>query len=283
MNLNIANMLGESTDSFERIMQSAQGIHSSGESFNTSLRNVLDLFIRTGNVLKDTITRWNRALKRSEMEKYSNDHMLILKAIDRLPFDKAKDLDIDIPFGMHGKYIDAIALLAQTFKDIEAPSMLDITFNEFKGIRANALAGENVAEKVEDLKATLGVKDEVVTKATESLNKVFTTQKRDSAKFSSAFSSMGEFKDARYNCINAEMYLQQADRLYKRAGDLSAAVTDITALRDKEISKELSDSLSDSAFKMAKILDLYGNCSLNLMAISHNLTLVCNALYQVVK
>ena len=283
MNLNIATMLGESTDSFEKIMASSRNIHSSQESFNTSLRNVLDLFIRTGNVLKDTVTRWNRSLKRSEMEKYSNDHTLILKAIDRLPYDKVKDVDVDIPFGMQGRYIDAIKALRQIFKDLEPASMMDITFNEFKQIRADALAGDNISEKVEDLKSTLSVKDTVVNNGTETLNKIFTTSDRSDKKFSAVFSTMGEFKDCRSECIETEIYLQQADRLHKRADDLSAAVTDITALRDKEIPKEMSDSLSDSAYKMARILDMYGNCCLNLMSISHNLTLVCNTLYQVVK
>ena len=282
LNLHVADTLGYDTDNFPAIINAASTIAASDEGFVASLRNVLDLFIRSGKVLKTSIFRMNRSIKVSEMEKYVNDHTLVVKSVENLNYFDVQDIGVDKPYGMKQKYITVIDTLNQILHDLDAEAMMNIAIKSFTKIREQYLRDEDITKESSELYTTLNVKRGMLDKAAKDLKALF-VQGDQGAKFKDMFGSMEEFRAVKTKTIEAEQYLNSAKVLSERADVLVGTLGDITALKDSKLSTSLKTQLAESALLMARICDTYGTCATHVMAVAHNLTLVYNALYAKVK
>ena len=282
LNIHVADTLGYDTDNFAAIISDAKRIAASDEGFVTSLRNVLDLFIRSGNTLKNSIFRMNRSLKVGEMEKYINDHTLIVKSIEKLNYFDIKEVGVDRPYGMKGKYTEAIGLINQIFRDLDAPAMMEVAIKSFTKIREQYLRKEDISKEVDELYSTLNVKRSMLDQAAKDINATF-TQGNSGTKFKDLFGSMEELSTSKTMTIEAEKYLESAKGLSERSTVLVGTISDITAFSDSTLPSGLKTQMAESALLMARICDTYGTCATHLMSMAHNLTLVYNTLYTKVK
>jgi len=282
LNLHVADTLGIDRDSYADVIAAAEAISVSNESIASSFKNVLDLFIRTGNIFKTSIFRMRNSIKVSELEKYVNDHTLIVKSADNLNYFDVQDLPADIPFGMKGKYLPNVEMLHDILKSLDAVAMINVALKSFTKIREQYLRNEDITAEVNNLYDTLNVKRGMLDKAAKDIDAVFTKTNR-TAKFKDVFGSMDEFRSTKTKTIEAEQYLENAKELSDRCQQLCGTITDITALKDAQMSTGVKHQMAESAMLVARICDTYGTCSLHLMSISHNLTLIYNTLYTVVK
>ena len=279
--INLPDSLGGSPDSFEKIVASCQAIQSD-ESLKTGLCNIADLFIRTGPVLKVTRTRFNQSTKRGELEKYCNDHATIVQSIEGLNYFDLRNMTVDSPMGMATPYPTTVKNLSDAFGMLKIEDTLTGMLTEFKHVREQVLNKEDAGQAVNVLHALTASAEGPLANATKLRNASFDSRSHTFT-FGKSFSSMEDFRRTRINCIETEKYLYHMDRIDELYTAISGAVSDITTVRDVHVGKPVADMMSQSALVTAKMLDLYGTCSLDLMAVAHNMTIVLNKLYQVVK
>lgn len=279
--IKLPESLGGNPDSYAKIVSDCRAIQSD-ESLKTGLCNVTDLFIRTGNVLKVTLTRFNQSVKRGELEKYCNDHATLVHSIEGLNYFDIRNMTVDIPMGMATPYPQTVKNLSEAFGLLKIEDTLAGMLKEFKHVREQVLNQEDASQAVHVLHGLTAALETPLANATKLRNASFDSRTH-AFTFGKSFASMEEFRRTRINCIETEKHLYHMDRIDELYTDISGVVSDITVVRDVHVGKPVADMMSQSALVTAKALDLYGTCSLDLMAVSHNMTIVLNKLYQVVK
>lgn len=268
-------------DSFENIVTSCEALQAN-EDLKTAMANVTDLFVRTANVLRVNLTRFFQSVKRGELEKYCNDHGTVVRAIESLNYFNVKDTAIDSPLGMATPYPKTVENLSEALDGMKIETFLDNALKSAKRIRQKLLNKEDAGKDINDLYTLAAAMKNSLGQSESKRNASFDA-KDHSYTFGKSFSSMEEFRRTRIATIDTEKYLYRIDRINQLCGTISGVFSDISDVRNPDISKPAADHLAEAALVTAKVLDLYGNCCLDLMAVSHNMTIVINKLYQLAK
>ena len=276
--LNLSAVLGENTDTYQDIIRDAN-IMLSDESLTTPIRHVLDLFIRTGNVLKVTLFRFNQALKRGELEKYCNDHALIVREVENANFFDIQAVTAAVPFGMKGDYKTAIDVLNTALTDLGMVDVLDAAVTAFRRVVHRTANNEDVSQDIATLKETLSLKDKTFKENFAKVHAIFTSFSQPNAQFRTKFASMADFKDCRIAELETEKHLFTVDKVDSLYKELVLLAQDIVSVKETVVAQDVRNQLAESAMSIARMLDFFGECCQNIMAVSHNLVINIGTIY----
>lgn len=252
-------------------------LKGSRESFSASMLKAVDKvasLFNTARVSFVRISEFMAAQKRSEICKYSDDHVFELTKVEGLSLSDVEGLRMDRPTGMKDtmlKGVDATNKLyeglnlveyAQTFDAhlkslIQKLSRNDSSFNfELKDYGIAEFQMSNAMEK--DIAAYYAIFTEART--------------QESAPFLQVYKTMEDFKSCRFKLQNMEFRLKQSDDLVKLIDTVNDDLSAVTAFLENAptIKQKFVKDMADAVNHLAACFDLYGVLVHRQMTLEHN-------------
>ena len=246
-------------------------------SNESALLSVFDFFGRIFNTLKTSLTKFYKSVKRGELKKYVEDHAATVNKIDSLNIDnEAFQVSIDIPSGMKASHTEAIKFLNDVFTRLDLRATLTNIKSTLQQFNISLQREQDVTVQVGSFAATMNSKKTFIEQSIQKMSDMFTGGETTSRSFKSEFKSVGEFTQVKRDVIDAEKYLEDVQSISKLTDELTAIISDIESKKDMTVIASAAKSLSESAQTLAKAIDLFGMSVMNLMSLSHNLTLIYN-------
>lgn len=246
-------------------------------SNESAILSIIDYFGRIFNTLATSMTRFMKSVKRGELRKYIDDHSATVATIDKMNIDNpALNIKIDLPSGMNCSHAEAIKFLADVIAKLDLKATLTQIKSTLTQFCVLMQRDQDVTVQVGSFAATMNSKKQFVESSIKAMEEKFTGGTATERTFKSEFKSVGEFVRIKQEILAVEKKLDDVQDISKLTEELTKIISDIESNKDTTIIASAAKSLSDSAATLAKAIDLFGMAIMNVMALSHNYTLIYN-------
>lgn len=264
----------------EESLASTEGLNSN--FVGRFLVGVFDTFGALLSSVGTNLTRFTKALKRSELHEYCAGNRAKLFVVERIEFTKAYGVNVDIPANMHGGYKSAVSKIQMIYNRLNAINTMKMMDASFKNI-FKAMTGDT--SRLNDLINTTG---DIAGRTTTAVKPaVLECQKEFSSKFiaqkpfEQVFASIKELSEVKTMLLDLEPRLQDCHQLVSLVESMERSQKGILSAYREDIGltqKELN-TLAEMSKNVALLFDAYGMAAMRQMAMEHNLVLCCNTLY----
>lgn len=249
--------------------------------------SVVDTF---GGLLKTfgtNITRASKAIKRSELNEFVMSNALKTRTVDKLPYEKCIDTQVDIPANMKGTYKASVSALEQVYTRLNAINngkLVDTAFRE-------ALNSINTRDTKlsKQVASTAKVVSDLMHNARASVDLClaqFEGKFNYKVPFQKAFLSSQEWLDVRKMLIECEPRLQDIKPLTDIVTSMEGTLRSISTAADANgtpVTAADLKNMAETAKGIALVFDAYGMATTRQMTLEHNYILCLNNLYDNVK
>lgn len=244
---------------------------------------VIDTFGGLLSTWATNLTRCFKDLKRSELNEFTSSNMLKVATVERLTYDKAMNVAVDIPSNMKSTYIKAINSVVDAYVKLNAinnAKLADISFNEM--ITSINTGNKKLSAQISStysviLRAVAGAKMAVSTCFSQ-----FDGKSQYKVDFSKVFNSMKELQDSKRILLDNEYRLQDVAVLAKLVESIEGSCKEMVKVfesNDTLVTSKDLNLLSETAKNLALVVDAYGMAAMRQMTLEHNLILCINNIY----
>ena len=243
-----------------------------GHSTEGFLGKLADNFLAMVNTFKTNVFKFTKALKRSEMRIFVEGNYFLCRDVDKEPFTKFMDMDVDIPTGMITTYSNAVDYVTGVYDQLDALNYGSTILGTLKELRyklynnnpsglTSFSVARGVAEKERVLKWALSVQQKCY-KDHGAAPKM---------KFKKAYASMEEFVGIKDKLLSLETKLQDVDKFVDNMDDISLVIGDMTNyIESNTVPQTFIKGLADGTRIVGASFDLYGQTAMRQMALEHN-------------
>ncbi len=244
---------------------------------------VVDTFGQLLNTFGSNLVNITKSIKRSELNEFVSSNMLKTRVVDGIAYDKAMNIEVDVPANLKGTYksaVDAIGAVYQRLNAINNGKLVATSFKEILGsINAN---NKNLSQQID---ATALIMHRVLSGSKAAVDVClgeFSGEFAVKVPFSKVFLSTKEWVDARKDLISMENRLQDVRRMGETITDIEGTLKAIvSSINDNasEVSGKDLKNMSEIVKGIALVFDSYGMATTRQMQLEHNYILCLNRLY----
>jgi hypothetical protein len=266
-----------------------QGVDpSSMEGLNSNIIGrlfvgVIDTFGGLLSTWATNLTRCFKDLKRSELNEFTSSNMLKVATVERLTFDKAMNVAVDIPSNMKSTYIKAINSIVDAYVKLNAinnAKLADISFNEM--ITSINTGNKKLAAQISSTYSVITRSVAGAKMAVSTCFSQFDGKSQYKVEFSKVFNSMKELQDSKRILLDNEYRLQDVAVLAKLVESIEGSCKEMVKVfesNDALVTSKDLNLLSETAKNLALVVDAYGMAAMRQMTLEHNLILCINNIY----
>lgn len=244
---------------------------------------VVDTFSGLLSTWTTNLTRCFKDLKRSELNEFVSSNILKVRTVEGIPYEKAMDLDIDVPSNMKSTYLKAINSVVDVYSKLNAinnAKIVDVSFIEM-------LTSINTGNKKisGQISSTYSVVTRVVASAKQAVATCFSQFDGSSVykvKFEKAFLTMKELSDCKRLLLENENRLREVHELSKLVTSIEGSCKEMVKAfqaNSSTVSSRDLQLLAETAKNIALVIDAYGMAAMRQMMLEHNLILCINHVY----
>jgi DNA-binding SARP family transcriptional activator len=264
------------------------------ESISTEgLKELFTTIANTFKATKDKIAELFKLSKtkyKTDLDRWVKKEQKTIELVETLDFENVKDIKVDYPTGLKGKYIDSVELISEIFKGFKSAMQIELvsktTDTILSSVSKNSTSHE-VATRMADKSIENSSKH--VLSVNEKLNKQFVINPKikDTKPFKDLFGSIEELAEVRKLLEEINIYVGNVNNIETQI----KAVEDSLELCSQFIMEKVDDESSDyipskeflnsfSSFikKIDNLFVIYGSTTIRTLAINHNLSYVYSEL-----
>ncbi len=262
-----------------------EGLNSNiiGRMFVSIVDSVGQLF----KTFATNLTRVNKALKRSELNEFVMSNSLKVRTVDKIPYEKLVDVDIDIPANMKGTYKEAVNTLIAVYTKLNALNNGKLVSTSFiEALNSINTGDSRFSKQVESTAIIVTRLINASKQAIDTCMDQFEGKFAYKAKYTDMFLSSQEWVEVRKTLIENEYRLQDVHELTDLIGKMEGTLKQIAQAADQndtKITPRDLKNMAETAKNIALVFDSYGMATTRQMAIEHNYVLNINHIYTTVK
>src|SRR5574344_1424272 len=237
----------------------------------TILRNIGNALLRLTSVHKKFIGIF-KALSFTELYDYIAKYKLNYHAVTNLSYFDLMEVAIPVPKGMSGTYLDTLTKNTDTLRALDMKDRI----KEYHKSCLEVLSSLG-DEKQKSIIHAFYPQDSSITKIEKTFNdydKLMKGNNQTNKKFSSVFLSNDEYQSFISKLEGSQTFLYEAHDVAVTLDKCNHVIDDIIDKiqhsPDDFISKEELATLSSGCLLFAKLIDMYGVTSKDLLSIDHN-------------
>lgn len=262
---------------------------SLAESAELKARQTIDWFLRGVTTFTTNVLDCAKAIKRGELRKYTQDHMLAIKQLENTSYERWQDLEIFIPTGLTKTFGEAIRSLMAYYERVDVNSLLNNYVNTVYALTVAAkhrqlalLDGKQVDDlprRARDLPQLLARQQQLTTQMAGLLSTlaseqqaIFTTENTpERVPFKRGYKSMADLKQVRLSLVALEPMLNLAFTMNANLQQLDHKLGELDAVIGKQGAEQsLPAGFADGLGTLARSLDLYGLTVQRQLTLEHN-------------
>lgn len=263
---------------------------TSVEGLGTMLTKALvsagDIFVRMGNSFKTSITRFNCAVKRSEIKMYYESNMLKVSQVEKASYDLFKDREVDKPVGMVGTFKEAVDAVNKAYTVLDFYAFAAAVEKHLKDMRLIVARDSKNFSQLNTILQVIKTREKLLEEEKLAINKIFTDKQTETiGDFSELYKDMDEFKYVRETLTSMMSRIDESTRLSACVDDCDSALQDIISLveQDTQIDKAFISNLLEITKYMSEACSFYGENVSRQMALEHNHVLNIAACWQEIR
>lgn len=262
---------------------------SLAESAELKARQTIDWFMRGVTTFTTNVLDCTKSIKRGELRKYSQDHLLAIKQLESTSYERWEDLEIFIPTGLVKTFGEGVRTLMQYYERVDVNSLLNNYINTVYALTVAAkhqqLALLNGSQTVDlprrarELPQLLAQQQLLTTKMAGQLSTLASEQQAvftadntpERVPFKRGYKSMADLKQVRQSLLALEPMLNLAFTLNSNLQQLDRKLGELDAVIGKQGAEQsLPAGFADGLGTLARSLDLYGLTVQRQLTLEHN-------------
>ena len=210
-----------------------------------------------------------------------------MSTIDKIPYEKRIDVDVDVPANLGGTYKEATVAVEDVYTKLSALNTIKLCNTSFKETLTSLMQGDASVSK--QIESTTNVVVRIAKAATPAINTAldkFAGKFEYKKHYQDVFLSNAEWVEVRKTLMNNLGRLQDIKQMTEYIEELEGTLREIARLAesaDSKLTQKDLKNMGETAKNVALILDAYGMASTRQMALEHNYILCANHLYDVCK
>lgn len=262
------------------------------EGLNSSLigRMFVSVVDTLGQICKTSFSNLiniTKSIKRSELNEFTQSNSLKMRTVDKIPYEKRVDIDVDTPANMKGTYKETVNALIQVYVKLGAyntTKLCDVSFRET--LSAMMAGNTDVSHQIEATATIIGRTMTAAKPAIDFAMGQFDGKFEYKRPYQDVFLDNSEWVSVRKELIDNESRLQDVRKLGEMVTSMENTLKEIAKLADDPhttLTQKDLKNMAETAKGIALILDAYGMATTRQMAIEHNYVLCANHLYEICK
>ena len=249
--------------------------------------SVADSFVGILNTFRTNMTKFPKALKRSELREFVNSNVLKVRTVNGLSFDKVMKQQMYVPANMNVVYVVGCEDVLNAYNKLGAVNLAntaEVAFtNVFKSLsREDGKAGQLVASA----NAVVGRAVKAAQPVLEKCQNDFQDGAVTNVDFVKAYQTMEEFRMSQSALLDMEPQLQGIAGLeasVTRIENVLKSICNIISANDEVMAKPDVMALGELAKGVALIFEAHSMAATRQLALEHNTVLNINKLYDKVR
>lgn len=271
-------------------IESLQKISTSNNIEEIGLESVLQNIksIQSSIVSKlSDITSFIEKKYKTEYKAWARSNSRLIKKVEAMPYDNLKDISIDQPTGLKTSYVACMKELETIFTKVNIRTCLGSVLTNTMEVNVAIHNGKKNVDQVLN-KAILAFDTTIPKEAASAFEKVntmfdTTSLTMEVKPFEQHFKNMGELKSFRESVERADVAIASLKAVSKQIETMESQITAMVDYvvddtnrgeNDYVPTKQFVSKLAAHLSTISNTLTAYGNATLRLMAIEHNLVFV---------
>lgn len=258
-----------------------------GNVLGRAFVSVADSFIGILNTFRTNLTKFPKALKRSELREFVNSNVLKVRTVNGFTFDKVMKQQMFVPANMNVVYVVGCQDILDAYNKLNATNLAntaEVAFtNVFKSLsREDGKAGQLVASANAVVGRTIKAAQPVIEKCQNDFKDGAVTN----VDFVKAYQTMEEFRMTQSALLDMESHLQGIAGLeasVTRIENVLKSICSIIEANDAVMAKADVMALGELAKGTALVFEAQSMAATRQLALEHNTVLNINKLYDKVK
>lgn len=244
------------------------------ESMVASFSRACDVFLGFLGTFKTNITKFMDPIKRAELQKYCDDHPLMVRQVEAQPYERWKRCNVNNPTGMHGTFMSAFNTVRDIYTTLAIKEFIESFEQKLDDVEVRMSVSKDLDPKaLTDYTPMLSAQAKALEPKIKKLYSTFTEQRTpEMVRFSTCYESIETFKSVRTELLDAKPWLVTAMNLSEVVDKLDTRVSRIVAYVSdgQHASKDTIESFGACLNHIATGLDLYGVCVARQLTLEHN-------------
>jgi len=244
---------------------------------------ITDTVMGLVNTFTTNLTRFNKDLKRSELQEFCDSNMLKVSSIESVSYDQLMAKTFPVPSGMIVDYPTAVGHIGAIYDNLTAVALVNMAQIAFTNVFKSFSRGDTRAnQQISNLLKMLENKMKECGPLISASDKDFSGKNTTVVKFTKLFPSMADMKKTRERMLSLDVYLQQGGKLNREMETISSALDGTVELITKNedtVDRTFVESLAKAATVTAQLLEAYSQTAFRHMALEHNFILLINQAY----
>lgn len=249
--------------------------------------SIIDTFGQLANTFCSNIKNATVSVRRSELNEFVQSNPLKTRTVDKIPYEKCIDVDVDIPANMKGTYKAAVTALVQVYARLNALNNGKVVDTSFREI-LNAINTQDTRLS-KQIESTAIIVSRLVSGAKPAIDMClaqFESKFSYKRPYHKVFLSTQEWIDVRKTLIENESRIQDVKALTDLVTSMEGSLKQISAAvetNESPVTAHDIKNMAETAKGIALVIDAYGMATTRQMTLEHNYILCLNHLYDSVK
>ena len=245
---------------------------SLAESAELKARQTIDWFMRGVTTFTTNVLDCTKSIKRGELRKYTQDHLLAIKQLESTSYERWEALEIFIPTGLVKTFGEGVqTLMRYSPRTVAAKHQQLALLNRSQTVY--------VPRRARELPQLLAQQQQLTTKMAGQLSALASEQQAiftadntpERVPFKRGYKSMADLKQVRQSLLSLEPMLNLAFTLNSNLQQLDRKLGELDAVIGKQGAEQsLPAGFADGLGTLARSLDLYGLTVQRQLTLEHN-------------